>query len=170
MIVILCCAIAAGVLRTVAGTWGAREIQTLAVILLGVSIPCALFCCRRFRGFFMGFGLFGWGYLALAQGWADPAIPEYLPTTQVLDVVFKRLDSGGEDPRDSFDGGFRKDQRSTRFRAGGHAILSLLLGVIGGVSGVVLSGDRGTSLKKPDPRDGRLLEGPFRREIFRPSR
>jgi hypothetical protein len=157
MVAIAACALAAGTARQVAGTWGAGELMTLVVIVLGVSVLCALLGRGRHRGFWLGFCLFGWGYLALSQGWTSPSMADFLPTTRWLDAVFTRLGSAPQTTSDRFDAALLSQERAARFRAGGHAVLGLLFAAIGGLGGYILAGLKRPTEPEPGPPDGSLL-------------
>ncbi len=166
MVVVASCGLAAGILRHLTGAWGASELLTLALILLSVSVPCAMLRRGRQRGFWLGFSLFGWGYLALSQGWTHPSMADFLPSTRVLDAVFTRLDSAPQPRSDNYDAASLREARAERFREGGHALVGLLFASIGDLGGYILSAFGRTTHSESDPPDGGLLRGSPLPEIW----
>jgi len=166
MIAVAFCALGAGILRHISHVWGASELLTLALIFLVVSVPFALLQRGRHRAFWLGFSLFGWGYLGLSQGWTDPSLADFLPTTRLLDGLFDRLDSAPQPQSDSLDAAFFRNEQAERFRNGGHALVSLLFASIGGLGGCILSAFRRTTPMETDPPDGRLLRGSGLPEVW----
>jgi hypothetical protein len=139
--------------------WGSGELITIALVVLSVSTLRAIFQRRRGRAFWLGFVLFGWGYLALSQGcWTDQPIVEHLPTTWLIDALFDRLNSPPRFWHDDFGESIRKRQKDAeRFRLAGNSIVSLLLALIGGVGVSCLFSSRAPNHAEIDPPDGSLL-------------
>jgi hypothetical protein len=91
MVVVLVVGVSVAALRSASGVWAAL-LFTLTLAVLAVAPLGVVYRRARSRAFWLGFGLFGWGYLALCYG---PAIGEAtrpnLATTALLDDLRGRI-------------------------------------------------------------------------------
>src|SRR3954449_13470858 len=85
MALIFVFAIGVAALRDASETWtGIVLLMTLG--LLGVSVFGVIYRSGGRRAWWLGFGLFGWGYVALSSSpWSKP---EKLPTRVPLDYLY----------------------------------------------------------------------------------
>ncbi len=130
-------------LRNASEIWaGATVLATCGILCLAiVGVVCRT---DESRAWWLGFALFGWGYLALAF-WS----PQSLPTTALLHVLEARI--GATQP---VNGGLKSVMLAGGFAgpAGGgpdehflqigHCLLALLAALLGGVSSSLLFGGR----------------------------
>jgi hypothetical protein len=155
MAVVLVLAIGFAALRNASQTWaGLMFLLTCGV--LGLAVVGAV--CRREaeRAWWLGFAVFGWGYMILAF-WPSESLPE-LPTQALLDVlrsIFLATPQGqGFVPAmaGAFGGG-------GGFGAGpmlsssqiGHCLWALLFALLGGTLARVLYGAPADRTESPDP-------------------
>ena len=112
--------------------WGASEALTLSVSSLSLAWLATLFQKPPHRWFWLGFGAFGTFYLTIAifSPWG-----EHLPTTSFLDRVHERASPPLEI---GYDDSFGEESKSARvrresFRTTGNSVLSLAIGLMGGL-------------------------------------
>ncbi len=144
MIVVLVVALGLAALRNASETWAvATFLLTCAVLTLAiVGVACG---GESHRAWWLGFALFGWGYLLLAL-WSSLD----LPTTQVMNWFQARLNAnppgGGGLQSVELAGGFGGGSVSTPpfapFQQIGHCLWALLAAVIGGTVSSLLFGGR----------------------------
>ena len=151
MLAVLVVALGLAALRNATEIWaGATFLLTCAVLTLAiVGVVCR---DRSERPWWIGFALFGWGYLALAF-WSS----HELPTTALLNWLEARLN-----PEPSVGGGMRSvvlaggfggnfgPPRAQPFERIGHCLWALLAALIGGVVSTLLFGGR---RKRDEQRD-----------------
>jgi hypothetical protein len=130
-------------LRNASEVWaGATFLATCGVLCLAiVGVVCRT---DESRAWWLGFALFGWGYLALAF-WS----PYALPTTALLHVLEAWMGATHQ-----FEGGRRSAMLAGSFGGAsdgwpdehfaqiGHCLLALLAALLGGVSSTLLFGGR----------------------------
>jgi hypothetical protein len=89
MVLILFLAVASAALRSASETWDG----ILLVVVLGmlaVSVLGVVYRRGNQRAGWLGFALFGWGYLTLASGpWFATEVQPRLPTTQLLAYLYR---------------------------------------------------------------------------------
>ena len=130
----------------------ASELRAGATFLLTCGVLCVAIVgavCRTGteRAWWLGFALFGWGYMLLAF-----RSPFNLPTTALLELLEARVhppsEVGGRFGRlrsmllDGGFGGIAGPSFDTSFRQIGHCLLALLAALLGGVLAVILFGRR----------------------------
>jgi hypothetical protein len=162
MAVVLGCGLAFAALREPSAQWASLTFTAAMTVLLFALL--ALFV-GRYRTFWLGFVIFGWGYAYLAFGprqW-DEARP-FLYTSRILSDAYQallksatpavqaRLTSPTNVGYESGAPGLRSDDLKTggeRFQRIGHSIASILHGVAGGLLAVFLArrkGDVGSAI------------------------
>ena len=87
LLVVLFTGIALAALRSGSALWGSL-LFTAAVAALLVAVVGAVYCRDQRRAFWLGFALFGWGYLLLGL---VPEARSQLATTALLDVLHARV-------------------------------------------------------------------------------
>src|SRR5262249_1149955 len=91
-VLIFSLAVGGAILRQAAVGWDAGEALSLAVCVLVISLPLALWPSSRGRLFPLGFVLGGWAYLVLSLGpGVDPPRAAYPPAAPLPDFVYDRL-------------------------------------------------------------------------------
>ncbi|MBX6316320.1 MAG: hypothetical protein IRY99_25925 [Isosphaeraceae bacterium] len=94
--VVLVCGVAVAALRDASDVW-AGILLLLTLGWLGTAILGAFYRREGRRAWWVGFALFGWGYLALAFGpWSAEQVGPRLPTTQLLEYLHSKMDSKQE--------------------------------------------------------------------------
>lgn len=84
-------AVGVAALRSGSEDW-AGIVLTLTLGLLGAAVLGAIYRTGPRRAFWVGFALFGWGYLALTYApWFGSEVGPRLATTRGLDLLFARL-------------------------------------------------------------------------------
>lgn len=157
--VVLICAVGVAALRAASALW-AGGVLLLTLTVLGVTLLGAIFRRGARRAFWVGFALFGWGYLILACGpWFGQEVRPNLATSLVFDMVYARMHavSTGEASVD-YDGDGRADlvlaqgpltmpgmtiaytsipwlPGARPFARIGHCLFALLAGGLGGMLG-----------------------------------
>lgn len=87
MLVILVSAVAIAALKQASDTW-AGILLILTLLLLGTAVFGATYRRERRRAFWLGFAVFGWGYLTLSAGpWFSDQVAPKLPTTLLLNYA-----------------------------------------------------------------------------------
>jgi len=130
------------VIRYTTLRWGADAILAAAVTaLLASTIAVQLPGFGR-RVFWVSFAACGWVYLALST---IPPLEMRLPTERLLDDVRYRLPSSLTIPR-------------YEFRRAGHAVLSMVFGLLGGCAAA--------SLIPEKAKDGKTTQRPTFRSYF----
>lgn len=87
-------AIATTALRSASHHW-ASVTFTLALGGLATAVLYAICGGRQHRPFWLGFALFGWGYMTLAFApWFSEHVQSRLPTTNAIDHLFHRANPG----------------------------------------------------------------------------
>ena len=155
---VLIAAVGLSALRNATATWaGVMFLVTYGV--LGLAIVGAI--CRGFpeRAWWLGFFVFGWGYLSLVAYWStwfpfDPYQLDAFPTSMALAAIRPRFGpaiEAGVQTRQ----GLIANQCYSRI---GHDILALLAALLGGILARVFFGDpaarsdaRATDARPPDP-------------------
>src|SRR4051794_21863807 len=88
MVLVLVLGIGIAALRDASETW-AGIVLLLTLGLLVVSILGVIYRNGGRRAWWLGFGIFGWGYVALTLApWSKP---EKLPTRDLLDSLYTRM-------------------------------------------------------------------------------
>jgi hypothetical protein len=140
---VLVAALGLAALRSSSELWaGATFLATCGILCLAiVGIVCRT---DETRAWWLGFALFGWGYLALAF-WS----PHSLPTTALLHMLEARLGTpkpvGGGLKSVMLAGGFGGPiggGPDEHFQQIGHCLLALLAALLGGVISSVMFGRR----------------------------
>jgi len=172
MTVVAMFALGIALLRYVLIFWGASELMTLVLIVFFASSLLFMLQRGRRRGFWLGFALFGWGYLALSRAdWNDRPINEHLPTTWLLDDLFERLHPAPALRADDFGASvLERERKAEQFRLAGHSLVSLLFAIMGGTGGYHLFGSRVPDGEDPDPPDGSLLRARSNCDLRTPKR
>ena len=88
-------AVGLAAIRPLITSWGPREFTTFALNIIVATNVLAWFRRQRRQVFWIGFGLAGWAYLALAL--ASP-LAETLPTSRLLEALHDRLYGGRSFP------------------------------------------------------------------------
>ena len=148
MALMACVAVGLAAIRHAITSWGPRELATVAPIIVVATNALAWFQRPRRQVFWIGFGLAGWAYLALAL-WSPLA--ESLPTSWLLEALHGRLYEGRSFP--GYDDGYYDEGGSFRahgmaFVRAGHSIIGLVLALLGGFVAVTLvpvKGDEGAT-------------------------
>ena len=141
---VLVAAVGLSALRNASETWaGVMYLATYGV--LGLAIVGAV--CRGFpeRAWWLGFFVFGWGYLSLVAYWStwfpfDPYQLDTFPTSMVLSAIRPRFGPPIEVGVQSR-AGLIANQCYSRI---GHDLLALLAGVAGGLLALVQFGHPAT--------------------------
>ncbi len=105
------------------------------------------------RSFWVGFALVGWSYLMLSLGpWCSEHVAPWLLSTRIIDEVYARLVAPekvlkgvGLRQTHEWDGpalDFLYDFEFLRFRRIGHALGTIVHGVLGGIAGIFLAGQQ----------------------------
>jgi hypothetical protein len=137
---------------------------TCGILTLGVV--GAIYRQGTRRAWWLGFSLFGWGYMALWGFWSVGGWPD-LPTTPVLEILGPWLKSpapadGGLFGRGAGGGGFGgAGLEHVYYQQAGHCLCALLAAVLGGLLATfsfVPSGDP-TDRPPPDVRETSLPTG-----------
>ncbi len=142
-------------LRNASHVWaGATFVATCGVLWLAiVGVVCRT---DKSPAWWLGFALFGWGYLVLAY-WS----PDSLPTTGLLNALETRLRAThhvGGAPQGAMlaanFGGAAVRRPNQHFAQIGHCLLALLAALLGGASSTLLFGGRTerdeTHVPRPD--------------------
>ena len=107
----------------------ASAVYSVTLLVLFVAIVRGLFGADSGRVFWLGFAIFGWGYVWLAYGEIQilglglPAT-RALATTKLLDFVYLAIWRSGPDP-------FVADPE--HFMTIGHSLFALVFGFVGGL-------------------------------------
>jgi hypothetical protein len=159
MMVVAMFAVGIAFLRHVLILCVANELVAIAVIAFFASSLLFMRQRGRRRGFWLGFALFGWGYLALSQAdWNAQPINEHLPTTWLFDDLFGRLYPAPLLRADDFGASvLERERKAERFRLAGHSLVSLLFAIMGGIGCYHVFRSRDPGHAEPDPPDGSLL-------------
>jgi hypothetical protein len=89
---VLVCGLGAAGLRFASETW-VGSLLLLTLTLLAIGILGVVYRRREARAVWLGFSLFGWGYLALTFGpWFATELQPKLPTTKLLAHLYERLE------------------------------------------------------------------------------
>ena len=151
MIAVLVVALGLAALRNNSETWAGATFQlTCAVLTLAiVGVVCR---DQSQRAWWLGFALFGWGYLVLAF-WSSFD----LPTTSLLNALGARLNATAPAVNGMFSiqftgnmGGGPSPPAVPPFLQIGHCLLALLAALVGGIVSSLLFGGR---RKRDEERD-----------------
>src|SRR4051812_16850665 len=88
MVVVLICGVGVAALVNASEMW-AGVMTCATLLLLQVAILGAAFRREKKRAFWVGFAVFGWGYLLFSQNWVPDAFR--LPTTRLLAMAHERM-------------------------------------------------------------------------------
>jgi hypothetical protein len=108
---------------------------TLVIGVLCLSICRAVLENQGRRAFWLGFSVFGWVYVTLTLGlWTDRWLEPSLLTTKLIDWLYESMIPQPRSPRPDVvvDIGPWMGERDY-IRRVGHAILSLIFGMVGGL-------------------------------------
>jgi hypothetical protein len=147
MIAVLYAAIGLTALRNASERW------VIATFLLALLLPVgalltAWIAKGRARAFWLGFGLCGWGALIIFLGKStEVALIPDLPTVKLFDLLFPQL-GPPPTPLPPHDLSIHGPPEYVAFQAIGHALLALLLGVIGGAIARTLA----SHFQPPEPQ------------------
>jgi hypothetical protein len=167
MLAVLVVALGLAALRNASEIWaGATFLLTCAVLTLAiVGVVCR---DQSERAWWLGFALFGWGYLVLAF-WSSLE----LPTSALLNWLQMRLNAappgGGGMQSVMLAGGFGggSGQPSTDpFQQIGHCLWALLAALIGGVVSTLLFGGRRKRDAERDTPTQVAAQPPSRRQFW----
>jgi hypothetical protein len=89
--VILVVALCTAALREASDHWAGIALAAL-LVLLATAILQAIYHRATRRAFWMGFALFGWGYLILVMGpWFSEYLGPKLPTSLLLEFIHQKV-------------------------------------------------------------------------------
>ena len=120
---VLVAAVGLAALRSASPIW-AGAMLLLTYVVLGLAILCAVLRGRARRAWWLGFCVFGWGYLGL-RGESGPGVDSIkLPTTAMLEALgpwlgVPVLHSTGLDTTDRLEPVVRADRPRPRHAPGG---------------------------------------------------
>ena len=147
---VLTAALGLAALRSASETWaGAALLVTCA--MLGLAVVSVASRAAAERAWWLGFAVFGWGYLALAL-WSSPGATK-LPTVTGLEAVWTKIGmtvpevapargtTGGADPSFTVESELLSSAENP-FMIVGHSLLALLAAAFGGIAAPIVAGRR----------------------------
>lgn len=94
MVVVLICGVGLASLRDTSEFWSGI-LLSITLLLLGFAIAGVAYRREGQRAFWLGFAVFGWGYLTITQGpWFADQIEPRLPTTHALGYLHAQANPG----------------------------------------------------------------------------
>ncbi len=154
MILVLVLAIGLAALKSGDETWaGVMFLLTCGV--LGLAVIGAICCREAERAWWLGFALFGWGYMALAF-WFSEYLPK-LPTLTLLEVLHAKFiakppfNGFGPAMMGSFGGSSWTSPIGRSAAQIGHCLWALLFAMLGGLLARALFGNRDSRSPEPAP-------------------
>lgn len=154
-------ALVLGFMRYALSSWSAREVQTVALMVLSATSFLAWLQRARRRAFWGAFSLCGWAYLALAL---YSPLAEHLPTSRILDGLHDRIGPVPTVPAsyDDFEVWADLARERESFVRAGQSLLSLMFALLGSIVASVLYPVRTEDQGVTCPPDGTLLKADWR--------
>jgi hypothetical protein len=166
--IVLAAAVGLTALKNASRIWaGVMLLLTCGILALGII--GAIYGQRTRRAWWLGFALFGWGYLALAGFWSANGRLTDLPTTAVLEILRPWLKSPVQADAGLFGGGFGGPRmEAVYYQQAGHCVWALLAALLGGLIATFFFVPSSDPSDRPPP-DVRETGRPPRSRWLRPA-
>ncbi len=129
--IVLASAVGLTALRNASKTWaGAMLLLTCGILAL--AVVGAIYRQGARRAWWLGFSIFGWGYMALSGCWSANGLTD-LPTTEVLKILKPWLAVSPPPGGGRFGGGFGGGPLAHGYEQAGHCLWALLAALLGGL-------------------------------------